>query len=91
MRKRYSIAQARNSLPGLVHAVEDGPPVELTRRGQPVAVLVSISEFDRLSGKRPDLWSAIEKFRAETDLEELDIDGVLEGVRDPSPGRDPQI
>ena len=91
MRKRYSIAEARNGLTGLVHAVEEGPPVELTRRGHPVAVLVSIKDFERLSGDRPDLWSAIERFRAETDLEALDVDDILAGVRDPSPGREPEI
>lgn len=91
MRRQYSIAEARNGLTGLVHAVEDGPPVELTRRGQPVAILVSIKDFERLARGRPNLWSAIEKFRAETNLEELDVDGILEGVRDPSPGREPDI
>ena len=40
------------------------------------------------SPDRPSLWEAIQKFRAETDLDELDIDSVMEGVRDRSPGRD---
>ncbi len=91
MPKQYSIAEARNALPALVHSVEDGGSVELTRRGRPVAVLVSISDFDRLTSKPPDLWSAIERFRAETDLEELDVEQILEGVRDASPGREPEL
>ena len=91
MQKQYSISQARNSLPSLVHEVEGGGAVELTRRGRPVAVLVSISDYDRLIGKRPDLWSAIERFRAETDLEELDVEQILDGVRDRSPGREVEI
>lgn len=90
-RRRYSIAEARNGLPRLVHAVETGPPVELTRRGQAVAVLISLREFEKLSGKQPDLWAAIETFRAETDLEELDIDSLLDDVRDRSPGREPEL
>ena len=65
--------------------------VELTRRGRPVAVLVSISDYDRLARKQPDLWSAIERFRAQTDLEELDVEQILDGVRDLSPGREPEI
>ena len=85
MHKQYSISEARNSLSTLVHAVEDGAPVELTRRGQPVAVLVSISAYDRLTRQPPDVWSAIERFRAETDLEELDVEGILDGDRDRSP------
>ncbi len=91
MPDQYSISQARNSLPALVHAVEDGAAVELTRRGRPVAVLVSKSAWDRLARPRADLWSAIERFRAETDLEALDVDQILEGVRDRSPGREPEI
>ncbi len=91
MPKQYSISQARNSLPSLVHAVEDGASVELTRRGRPVAVLVSISDYDRLTRKQPDLWSSIEQFRAETDLEELDVDQILDGVRDRSVAPEPEI
>ena len=91
MTKQYSISQARNSLPALVHAVEDGASVELTRRGRPVAVLVSISDYDRLTGKRPNLLSAIERFRAETDLEELDVEQILAGGRDRSPAPEPEI
>lgn len=91
MPKQYSISEARNSLPALVHSVEDGTPVELTRRGRAVAVLVSVSMFDRLLRRRPDLWTALERFRTETDLENLDIEGILEGVRDLTPGREPEI
>ncbi len=91
MVKQYSISEARNSLPSLVHAVEDGGPVQLTRRGRAVAVLVSVTAYERLARNRPDLWSAIERFRAETDLEEFDVDEILDGVRDLSPGREPEI
>ena len=91
MTRQYSISQARNTLPSIVHAVEDGTSVELTRRGHPVAVLLSISEYRRLTRKRADLWSAIEAFRAETDLKELDVERILEGVRDRSLDLEPDI
>ena len=45
MPKRYSIAEARNHLPAIVHDAENGAPIELTRRGKPVAVLISASEW----------------------------------------------
>ena len=89
--KQYSIATARNSLPALVHSVETGPPVELTRRGRPVAVLLSRSEYDRLRRGTPDLWEAIQDFRRTADLESLDVDEVYAGVRDRSPGREPEL
>lgn len=91
MPRHYSIAEARNSLPALVHAVEKGPPIELTRRGHRVAVLLSIGEYEKLSRQRPDLWAAIEKFRLEADLEALDVEQVYSGIRDRSPGREPEL
>jgi len=91
MSKQYSIASARNNLPALVHAVETGPPLELTRRGRPVAVLLSCSDYEKLKGGKSDLWEAIEGFRRSADLTLLDIDQVYAGVRDPAPGREPEL
>jgi prevent-host-death family protein len=85
---RYSIAAARSSLPALVHAVEEGPPVEITRRGRPVAILLSIGEYHRMNDKKPDLWAAIQRFRETVDLEALDVDEIYSDVRDRSPGRE---
>lgn len=48
MPRDISIAEARNKLPALVHSVEGGPAVRLTRRGKPVAMLVSLEEYERL-------------------------------------------
>lgn len=91
MLKDVSIAEARNRLPALVHAVEKGPPVRLTRRGKPVAMLVSFEEYERLRPQRRDLWRAIEEFRERTDLSDLDVDEIFAGVRDRSPGREVEI
>ena len=88
--KQYSIAQARDRLPGIVHEVERGAPVELTRRGRPVAVIVSLRQFQRLASSQNDFWTALERFRSSVDVEHLGIEPeVFEGVRDPSPGREP--
>jgi len=91
MHKEFSIAEARNRLPALVHAVESGPPVRLTRRGRPVAVLVSVAEYERLRPGRPGLWEAIEAFRERTDLSDLDVDDIFRDVRDSSPGREVKL
>ena len=85
--ERYSIADARNNLPRIVHAVEGGSSVELTRRGRPVAVLISASEYARLKAGRVDLWEALQRFRARHDLKRLRAAEVFTGVRDRSPGR----
>lgn len=86
--KRYSIADARKDLPSLVRAVEKGEKVQLTRHGQPVAVLLSTDEYAARFGERPDLWVALQSFRAEADLDALDVEQVYQDVRDRTPGRD---
>jgi antitoxin Phd len=44
MLEQYSIAKARNHFTSLVRAVERESATELTRRGKPVAVMLSIQE-----------------------------------------------
>lgn len=59
MNDAYSIAAAKNNLSGLVHEVEQGHPVRLTRRGKPVAVLISTAQYERLSKpSRKIAWDA---------------------------------
>jgi antitoxin (DNA-binding transcriptional repressor) of toxin-antitoxin stability system len=65
--------------------------VRLTRRGKPVAVLVSLREYESLRPRRTDLWQAIEAFRLQTDLSDLDVDEIFEGVRDPTLGREMEL
>ena len=89
MERAYSIAQARDRLAALVHDAEGGNPVRITRRGRPVAVLVSEQDYDRLSNGRPDFWEAWTSFRARVDEEDLPgVREALEDLRDPAPGRD---
>ncbi|HEY2404379.1 MAG TPA: type II toxin-antitoxin system Phd/YefM family antitoxin [Polyangiaceae bacterium] len=63
MAKEYSIADARRNLPGVVNAVEAGGEVRLTRRGKPVAVMVSVDEYERLRQKRASFAEAFKEFR----------------------------
>ena len=88
--KSYSIAEAKSHLGRLVHQAEEGPPVELTRRGRPVAVVVSIQYFERLKEPRMDSWDAVEKLRQVHDLAMLEIDPeeVFSPDEDRSPGRE---
>ncbi len=89
MERQYSIAQARDHLAGIVHEVERGSPVELTRRGKPVAVILSLHEYRRLaSEKKRDFWEAVEEFRRSVDPRDLEGPDPFEGVRDRSPGRE---
>ncbi len=88
--QRHSVAEARRNLPALIRAAEDGHTVEISRRGAPVAVLVSSRRFAQLGPKRPGFMEAYRAFVRKTDLAALalDPDEIFAGVRDRSPGRD---
>ncbi len=90
MAKRSSIAQARAHLPSLVREVEAGKTVELTRRGEPVAVLIGRKKYMQLEQGALRFSEAYEKFTADFDLTSLGIDPdeVFSGVRDQTRGRD---
>ena len=89
MSKQQSIADARSNLPTLVRAAEAGRVIELTRRGQPVAVLLGQRQYERLLSEGSGFSDAYDRFREEVDLNQLEIDPdeVLAGVRDAANGR----
>jgi prevent-host-death family protein len=44
---QVSVADAKNKLPELIRAVEDGQPVTICRRGVPVVEIVRTKKFTR--------------------------------------------
>jgi antitoxin Phd len=86
-KKTASIAEARDRLASLVHDVENGAPVEITRRGRPVAVLVSYHEYQRLLGEGPSFWDALLAFRSATDQNDAQLLEDLDFPRDKTTGR----
>jgi antitoxin Phd len=89
MSNRYSIAEARDRLTKLVRDAEKGISVELTRRGKPVAILVSLSEYEKLQKRNTSFWEAFEKFKSEVDLKAIGIEpATFEGLRDQTKGRE---
>jgi prevent-host-death family protein len=88
MSPRYSIAEARSRLPSIVDQAEAGVEVELTRRGQPVAVLVSRREFERLRGRRVHFGDAYKRFLETHSLREIGVEAdFAAAVRDRATGR----
>ncbi|MHB8266248.1 MAG: type II toxin-antitoxin system Phd/YefM family antitoxin [Acidithiobacillus ferrivorans] len=90
MTTEYSIADAKNRLPALVHMAERGEVVRITRRGRPVAVILSGEAYNHLAdGLRPGVWEVIQSFqeRHQADMTEF-TDSDLEDLRDRSTGRD---
>lgn len=49
MEKKYSVAEARQNLPALVHEAERAGTVGITRRGRIVARLLGEHEYRRLT------------------------------------------
>lgn len=92
MPEQFSIAEAKNKLTSLIHRVEDGTPVQFTRRGKPVAVLLSVQEYQRLTENQKDFWEALVDFRESITEEGVEItDTDFEGVRDNTSGRKVEI
>lgn len=87
MPRRYSIAEARSSLPRIIDDAEAGLEVELTRRGQPVAVVVSRRELDRLRVKHRHFGEAYRSFLERFSLETIGLERDFTGTRDQSVGR----
>ena len=78
---KVSVAQAKDRLPELIKAVEDGEPVTICRRGTPVVDIVRTSTSDREKPKfgtlrdkivihDPDWWKP---------MTEEEVDAFLEG------------
>ena len=88
MSKRYSIAEARSQIPTIIDQAEAGMEVELTRRGQPVAVVVSHREFARLRGKQLHFSDAYRRFLESHSLQEIGIErNFVTTLRDRTTGR----
>ena len=88
-KKQISLARARSHLAAVVGEVEKGSPVELTRRGKSVAVLISVADYERLTNRSMSFGEACEKFRRSVDLKALEIDpAIFDGLRDRAPGRE---
>ena len=90
MGEQHSIAEARSSLPKLVREAESGKAVELTRRGEGVAVLIGRKQYQRLVSRSRRFSEAWDDFIREVELASLEIDPdeVFADVRDDPPGRE---
>ena len=88
MSHRYSIAEARTSLPTIVDQAEAGLAVELTRRGKPVAVVVSLREFERSRTSRARFGDVYREFLDRHALKKIGLEpDFAASLRDKAPGR----
>jgi prevent-host-death family protein len=96
MTTTYSIAEARDQFAALIRDAEESKrPVQVTRRGQPVAVILSAEEYGRLLANQPerDFWTAYQTWRQKWNVSELNMnpDEIWGGIREqtPAPDTDP--
>lgn len=79
----YSITQLQDNLANVLHLVEDGNAVELTRNGETVAVVVSIWQYHQLQPPQEDFWQAFQAFRQEFSVAGSYLeDDLFSGLRD---------
>lgn len=74
MAKSYSVAEARVNLPNILDDVEAGKEVQLTRRGQPVAVLLSRRRYDMLKSDHAHFADVYRAFTDRHSLEEIGLE-----------------
>lgn len=86
--QKYSVAEARKRLPALIRKVESGPHLELTRRGEPVAMLLSIEEYQHLIGEKLSFSTCLGEFLKQYEgLTSKEHSEVFSKLRDTSKGR----
>lgn len=93
MSKRYSIAEARNDLAAIVHELEKVSSIELTRRGNLVAVLLSKDAYEKLQARNVGFWKAYKNYAKQVNLAKLKIEPneIFGGLRDRSSGREIEL
>jgi len=71
-----------------VDQAEAGAEVELTRRGKPVAVVMSHRQLERLRNERPRFADVYKAFLRKHKLKEIGIENdFLQGAREKGAGR----
>ncbi len=90
--EQYSIAEARHDLAALVRKLEENRKIQITRRGKPVAMLLSIREYQRLTAERKVFWNAYMEYRRAVDLAALQIDvEIFNNARSHETGREIEL
>jgi len=90
MPRQIPLTEARDHLPALIRDAESGETIQLTRRGQPVAVLLSTAEYARLrqGNQETGFFESLMAFRERHRLDEQHPEpDEFDDLRDPAPGR----
>ena len=58
-----TISHLKNHLPEIVHDVENGRDIQITRHGKPVAVIVSLERYNHAFSAGKGIFSAYQRWR----------------------------
>ncbi|HZK91755.1 MAG TPA: type II toxin-antitoxin system Phd/YefM family antitoxin [Stellaceae bacterium] len=61
---QWSLQDAKNSFSTVVDAASKGTPQTVTKRGKPAVVVLSVSEYEKLTGKTKERPSFVEHLLA---------------------------
>jgi prevent-host-death family protein len=88
LNRRVSVVEAKNKLPSIIHEVEQGSIVEITRHGKAVAIVVGQKDYERLKEKGQGFWVTLGKMRNLLSSEGIVFEeSDFLNLRDPSTGR----
>ncbi len=88
MGKSYSVADARAHLSDILDEVQAGKDVQLTRRGRPVAVVLSQERYDALRRERTNFADAYRAFTERYAPEDIALEpDFFDSLRERAPGR----
>ncbi|MEQ1637545.1 MAG: type II toxin-antitoxin system Phd/YefM family antitoxin [Methylococcales bacterium] len=86
--KTSTIAEAKNSLSQLIHQLESDGPIHLTRHGKPVAVMLSETNYRKLTRNDNNLYQKILDWRQYLETEDGALtNDELKAIRTVSQGR----
>jgi prevent-host-death family protein len=83
-----TMTQARAAFAKVLTRAERGDAVEVTRGGKPVAVIVSVQQYDEATARAELPSKAFRAFMAALDRRALGGHDPWKGLRDRSAGRD---
>ncbi len=73
----HTVKEAKNNLSGLIRLAEKGEPQVIRRNDTEVAVVVSISDWRRINGKKESLVEFLQKSPLDEIIPYLDYPGDL--------------
>lgn len=82
-----SVQDLRANLSSYLKRAEAGDVVKITRSGHEVAVLISVDAYEQLIAQRASFTQYLASFYQRYGAPEGDLASALEGIREPSEGR----